>query len=105
MSELLVDFITSLDGYASADGWPGWWGLEGPEYLSWLGDAPERDYTLLMGANTYRLMYDFAVQSDSLDPEEAGTMVELTKSPKVVFSSTLLEPLAWANTRLVTAAS
>jgi dihydrofolate reductase len=101
MSELLVDFITSLDGYASADGWPGWWGLEGPEYLSWLGDAPERDYTILMGANTYRLMYDFAAQSDSLDPEEAGTMVELTKSPKVVFSSTLQEPLAWANTRLV----
>ena len=24
MSELLVDFITSLDGYAAAEGWPGW---------------------------------------------------------------------------------
>ncbi len=24
MAELLVDFITSLDGYASAVGWPGW---------------------------------------------------------------------------------
>ena len=36
MAELLVDFITSLDGYASAEGWPGWWGLEGPEYLDWL---------------------------------------------------------------------
>jgi hypothetical protein len=23
MAELLVDFITSLDGYASAEGWPG----------------------------------------------------------------------------------
>ena len=34
MHELLVDFITSLDGYASGDGWPGFWGLEGPEYLS-----------------------------------------------------------------------
>ena len=30
MSQLTVDFITSLDGYASADGWPGWWGLERP---------------------------------------------------------------------------
>ena len=27
MPELLIDFITSLDGYAAADGWPGWWGL------------------------------------------------------------------------------
>jgi hypothetical protein len=33
MAELLVDFITSLDGYASAVGWPGYCGLEGPEYL------------------------------------------------------------------------
>ena len=56
MQELLVDFITSLDGYGAAEGWPGWWGLQGPEYLAWLGEQPERDYTILMGANTYRLM-------------------------------------------------
>jgi hypothetical protein len=56
MKELLVDFITSLDGYGAAEGWPGWWGLEGPEYLGWLRGQPERDYTILMGANTYRLM-------------------------------------------------
>src|SRR6516225_8980903 len=49
MPELLIDFITSLDGYAAADGWPGWWGLEGPEYLAWLGEAPEAAYTVLMG--------------------------------------------------------
>ncbi len=27
MPELLIDFITSLDGYAVADGWPSWLGL------------------------------------------------------------------------------
>ena len=32
MPELLIGFITSLDGYAAADGWPGWWGREGLEY-------------------------------------------------------------------------
>lgn len=32
----LVDLIISLEGHASAEGWPGWWGLEGPEYLAWL---------------------------------------------------------------------
>ena len=58
MRELMVDFITSLDGYASAEGWPGWWGLEGPEYLAWLEEQPEVTY--LMGANTYRLMSGFA---------------------------------------------
>ena len=95
MAELLVDYITSLDGYASAVGWPGFWGLEGPEYLAWLDQSPERHYTTLMGATTYRLMSDFAATSD--DPSFA----QLTEMSKVVFSSTLKNPLAWANTRLV----
>jgi hypothetical protein len=54
MQELLVDFITSLDGYGAAEGRPGWWGLEGPEYLAWLGQQPERDYTILMEASIHR---------------------------------------------------
>lgn len=93
MSELLVDFITSLDGYGAAEGWPGFWGLQGPEYLAWLADQPEADYTVLMGANTYRLMSRFAAEG------EPGTE-ELASMSKVVFSTTLSEPLAWANTRL-----
>ncbi len=95
MPELLVDFITSLDGYAAAEGWPGWWGLEGPEYLAWLGQQPEADYTVLMGATTYRLMSKFAAAG------EPGTGA-LAGMSKVVFSRTLREPLAWANTQLVT---
>jgi dihydrofolate reductase len=102
MQELLVDFITSLDGYASAEGWPGWWGLEGPEYLGWLDEQPERDYTLLMGANTYRLMSGFATEPPAgAGTEEADTLAELTRTPKVVCSSSLQAPLSWANTELV----
>ncbi len=104
MPELIVDFITSLDGYASAEGWPGWWGLQGPEYLAWLDEQPERDYTILMGANTYRLMSGFAGQSAASEADETAeddAMAELTRSPKVVFSSTLDAPLSWANTQLV----
>jgi dihydrofolate reductase len=95
MAELLIDFITSLDGYAAADGWPGFWGLEGPEYLAWLGQQPEADYTVLMGATTYRLMSGFAAAGE---PGTEG----LAAMSKVVFSSTLSEPLTWANSRLVT---
>lgn len=105
MNELLVDFITSLDGYAAAHDWPGFWGLEGPEYLAWLDQSPERDYTILMGANTYRLMYGFAAQAGTpgseLRSEEEGSVNALTNAAKVVFSSTLKPPLAWANTRLI----
>jgi dihydrofolate reductase len=106
MQELLVDFITSLDGYASAEGWPGFWGLEGPEYLAWLEEDGDPDATLLMGATTYRLMSGFATQaanpdSDELRAEEAESVDELTRASKVVFSSTLQAPLSWQNSQLV----
>ena len=94
MPELMIDFITSLDGYGAAEGWPGFWGLEGPEYLAWLGDQPEGDYTVLMGANTYRLMSRFAADG------EPGTE-ELAGMSKLVFSNTLTEPLSWPNSRLI----
>ena len=98
MPNLMVDFITSLDGYAAADGWPGYWGLEGPEYLGWLAEEAEEEHEVLMGARTYRLMSGFAAQM----PDESG-LSELTALPKIVFSTTLEAPLSWANTELVDA--
>jgi dihydrofolate reductase len=104
MTELLVDFITSLDGYASGEGWPGFWGLQGPEYLAWLEAQPEVTY--LMGANTYRLMSGFAggdvpAGQDELNADEEASVDELTQASKVVFSSSLEDPLTWANSTLV----
>jgi dihydrofolate reductase len=94
MPELMIDFITSLEGYGAADGWPGLWGLDVPEYLAWVEDQPEANHTILMGANTYRLMVDLAAGG------EPGIDAVAAK-PKVVFSSTLTEPLEWPNTQLV----
>ena len=104
MPELLIDFITSLDGYASGEGWPGWWGLQGPEYLAWLDEQPEVTY--LMGANTYRLMSGFAAGetptgTEEFSADEEASVGGLTGASKVVFSTTLEEPLTWANTTLV----
>jgi dihydrofolate reductase len=104
MSELLVDFITSLDGYASGEGWPGFWGLQGPEYLAWLDEQP--DVTYLMGANTYRLMSGFAAGetppgTDEFTADEEASVDGLTRASKVVFSTSLEEPLTWANATLV----
>ena len=94
MPELLVDFITSLDGCGAADGWPGWWGLQGSEYLASLDDDPSAGYLVLMGANTYRLMSGLAADG------EPGTDA-LASMSKVVFSNTLEDPLSWPNTQLV----
>jgi dihydrofolate reductase len=96
MSNLKVDFIISLDGYGGADGWPGYWGMEGPEYLAWNASDSAAEYTTLMGATTYRLMSGFAA-----DMADDPGMAALGAMPKVVFSSTLEEPLEWANTELV----
>ncbi|MGW2090834.1 dihydrofolate reductase family protein [Promicromonospora sukumoe] len=93
MQKLMVDFIISLDGYASAEGWPGFWGLEGPEYLAFLGEDGENQHTTLMGATTYRLMHGMLADA----PEDP-----MADMPKVVFSSSLEAPLAWANSDLVT---
>jgi dihydrofolate reductase len=92
--ELVIDYITSLDGYAAAEGWPGWWGLEGPEYLGWLEQNLATEHTLLMGANTYRLMHGFAAaRAEGVDA--------LGAVPKIVFSKTLTAPLEWDNSTLV----
>ncbi len=104
MREVMVDFITSLDGYASAEGWPGFWGLQGPEYLARLDEQPEVTY--LMGANTYRLMSGFAAGEvpagqDETPPDGEAAFDSLTQASKVVFSATLEEPLAWANSTRV----
>jgi dihydrofolate reductase len=90
----MIDFITSLEGYGAAEGWPGFWGIEAPEYLAWLEEQPEAGSTILMGANTYRLMTELAAEG------EPGTE-SLVNMPKILFSTTLTEPLAWPNTRLV----
>ncbi|OKJ68576.1 dihydrofolate reductase family protein [Streptomyces sp. CB02460] len=96
MTSLMVDFIISLDGYASAEGWPGFWGMEGPEYLAWIDSEGEKRHVGLMGATTYRLMSGFAAQM----PDDPG-FAELNAMPKVVFSSTLESPLVWENTELI----
>jgi hypothetical protein len=86
--ELLVEFIASLDGYASGEGWPGCWGLRGPEYLAWLREQPE--VTDLMGANTYRRMSGFAAGetpdgADEFSADEEASVGGLTGASKVVF--------------------
>jgi len=94
MPELMVDVITSLDGFSSAEDWPGLWGMGGPEYFAWLEEDASGSSTTLLGATTYRLFTGF-VESGEED------VTPLTAMDKIVFSSTLSEPLMWANSRLV----
>lgn len=95
MSTLTIDLFSSLDGFAAAEDWPGYWGKEGPELMAWLEEKLAEDHLMVMGANTYRTMSRIVAEHE--DP----TFGRLAEIPKIVFSTTLEPPLAWANTRVV----
>jgi dihydrofolate reductase len=94
MATLMVDYITSLDGFGAAEGWPGLWGMGGPEYFEFLAEDAQQPYLQLMGANTYHLFAEFVRNGQE-------GFEEMTQREKVVFSRSLQPPLEWANTRLV----
>jgi dihydrofolate reductase len=93
---LTVDYFCSLDGYGMAEGWPGYWGKEGPEVVEDRVRTFAQDQVLVFGANTFRLFRKFVTMFD--EPYYAS----LTALPKIVFSSTLgAEPIGWENTTLL----
>lgn len=62
--------------------------------------------TYLLCANTYRLMSGFSegevpAGAEELTAQERESVGGLTGAAKVVFSSTLEDPLTWANSTLV----
>ena len=93
---LTVDFFCSVDGYGSAEGWPGYWGKEGPEIRQDRVDTFAQDQVLVFGANTFR---SFAKFVKMFDEPYYDSLNEL---PKIVFSSTLdpAEP-GWENSTVL----
>jgi hypothetical protein len=44
MGTLMVDFITSLDGYGAAEGWPGWWAWKAPSISAGWTNSPSTPF-------------------------------------------------------------
>jgi dihydrofolate reductase len=97
MGQLIVELLTTLDGYASGEGAQGYFGYPGPDLERWIDDQLAAPQVLLMGRVTYEEL-SAIVQNEPV--EGADRMNEL---PKVVFSRTLQEPLAWNNSWLTEA--
>jgi dihydrofolate reductase len=96
MRELTADMFVSLDGFAAgADGGQSWtFGYFGPEFAAYAQRVLAEPHIMLMGRITYEIMArSWASSPDPL----AGPMNSL---PKLVFSATLAEPLAWNNAQL-----
>ncbi|HUN63353.1 MAG TPA: dihydrofolate reductase family protein [Candidatus Sulfotelmatobacter sp.] len=95
MRELTADLFVSMDGFASGVNEPPFFGYFGNDLSVWIKENLEKPQVLVMGRITYAALAQFAVEAtDELN-------VRMTALPKMVFSSTLQEPLAWKNTRLV----
>jgi dihydrofolate reductase len=97
LRELTADLFISLDGFASGANEGPFFGYFGVQLGEWVSDHLQKPQLLIMGRVTYQALAQFA-------PSAADPMsVRMTELPKLLFSSTLKEPLAWKNTRLAKA--
>jgi dihydrofolate reductase len=94
LSEVIADLFITVDRYAFGEGAPAYFGLFGPDLGEWIDTEMAKPQTLLMGRTTFEAMSAITQEEDT----EGGD--RMTELPKLVFSTTLQEPLAWANSRV-----
>jgi len=95
MRKLIADLFISLDGFASGTNEAAYFGYFGQDLEHWVREHLEEPQVILMGRVTYEAL---ARLSGSATDAVSARMRAL---PKVVYSNTLHEPLAWKNTRLI----
>jgi len=95
MRELIADLFISLDGFASGTNEAAYFGYFGQDLGNWVREHLDERQVILMGRVTYEALGQFAA---SATDEVSARMRTL---PKLVYSNTLREPLAWKNTRLI----
>jgi dihydrofolate reductase len=102
MREVVATLFSSVDGYATGrDPEDMDWAVnyQGPETLQLGLDAIRDSDLMVLGRVTYEI---FAAYWPTASPEVEGDFAELmNRTPKMVFSKTLKEPLAWQNTKPV----
>ena len=96
MRELTADMFVSLDGFAAgADGGQDWtFGYFGPQFAGFAQQVLAQPQIMIMGRVTYEIM------ARSWPSSSGPLAAPMNNLPKLVFSTTLTEPLAWNNARL-----
>ena len=92
--ELVVNMFVSLDGFT---GGGQDWGIRaqpGPELQAYVLQVLQEPQVIVLGRVTYQDMAGYWPGSD--EPQAPA----MNRLPKLVFSNTLQEPLAWNNSRL-----
>ena len=98
MRELIADLFISVDGFAAGANEEAFFGYDGPDLRAWVETELSRPQVLLMGRNTY--VGQAAYAASATDP----LSIRMRELPKLVFSTTLREPLPWSNTHIIAGA-
>jgi dihydrofolate reductase len=93
------DVFSSLDGFGSASGgdWGGYWGKQGPELLDHRLALYSEEQRMVFGANTYRLFAEMLAASTEESEVRDPWVSRMVNLPAIIVSSTLEEPLDWAD--------
>jgi dihydrofolate reductase len=101
MRTLIATLFASVDGYTTGRNPDDMdWAIahQGPQTNELVADALRNTDLMVLGRVTYEL---FAAYWPTASPEEEGDFTDLmNRTPKMVFSKTLTEPLAWQNAQL-----
>jgi dihydrofolate reductase len=100
-----ADLFSTLDGYGAPQPgtWGGYWDKQSAEWLEHRRAAYGQEQRMVFGANTYRLMAMFTKMiGSSPEADKAGDawLVEMSRLPTTVVSTTLEEPLDWQGASL-----
>ncbi|MGW0903564.1 dihydrofolate reductase family protein [Streptomyces sp. NPDC002853] len=92
------DVFSSLDGFGGAGGdWTGYWGKQGPELLDHRLALYREEQRMVFGANTYRAFSQMLAASTEESEVRDPWVTRMINLPATVVSTTLKEPLDWAD--------
>ena len=93
------DVFSSLDGFGSVSGgdWGGYWGKQGPELLEHRLALYNEEQRMVFGAKTYRLFVEMRASSTEESEVRDPWVTRMVSLPAIVVSTTLEEPLDWAD--------
>jgi dihydrofolate reductase len=97
------DVFSTLDGFGSYNSngdWDGYWGKQGPEFLSRRLAQYSEEQRLVPGANTFREFMHFLGPGSEESPVSAPINTRMKNMPTTVISTKLHGPLDWPNATL-----
>ena len=98
------DVFSTLDGfgsYNSSGDWGGYWGKQGPEFLSRRLAQYSEEQRLVLGATTFREFMHFLGPGSEESPVGDPINTRMKNMPTTVVSTTLHGPLDWPDATLV----